>query len=136
MKAYLRVLLLSSLLLAVLPARAQQGGFDVFVPITKYITQGNAEALSVWFADNLEISIISKSENPSRNQAKQILKAFFDTFAPRSFEINHTAGRANMKYALGNLNAGGENFLVTIFVCSKGGDAFRIQQLKIERRDF
>ena len=37
-----------------------------------------------------------------------------------------------MKYALGNLNAGGETFLVTILVSSKG-DSYRIQQLKIER---
>ena len=37
-----------------------------------------------------------------------------------------------MKYALGDLNAGGETFLVTIFVSNKG-ESYRIQQLKIER---
>ncbi|MBQ1655614.1 MAG: DUF4783 domain-containing protein, partial [Bacteroidales bacterium] len=41
-------------------------------------------------------------------------------------------GRANMKYALGTLKAGGETFNVTIFLSCKE-DRYRIQQLKIER---
>ena len=39
---------------------------------------------------------------------------------------------SNMKYALGTLNAGGELFLVTIFV-GYDDTAYRIQHLKIER---
>ena len=38
-----------------------------------------------------------------------------------------------MKYALGVLNAGGEMFLVTIFMNYKD-DSYQIQQLKIERQ--
>ena len=111
---------------------AQDDAYDVFVPIAKYMGQGNADKLSAWFADNLEITVISTSNDSSRNQARQILKSFFDSYTPRSFEITHRAGRSNMKYALGTLNAGGEMFMVTIFVSySKAG--YRIQQLKIER---
>ncbi|MCR5560732.1 MAG: DUF4783 domain-containing protein [Bacteroidales bacterium] len=113
-------------------AKAQAADYDVFVPIAKYLSQGNAEAISAWFADNLEMSVLSKGGNSSRGQARQILKTFFDTYTPRSFQITYTAGRGGMKYALGTLNAGGENFLVTIFVSSKG-EAYTIQQLKIER---
>ena len=111
---------------------AQDDAYDVFVPIAKYMGQGNADKLSAWFADNLEITVISTSNDSSRNQARQILKSFFDSYTPRSFEITHRAGRSNMKYALGTLNAGGEMFMVTIFVSyNKAG--YRIQQLKIER---
>ena len=110
----------------------QDKGYDVFVPISKYLGQGNVDALSTWFADNLDVAVLSSGDNSSRNQAKQILKSFFDSYTPRSFEITHTAGRANMKYALGNLTAGGETFLVTIFVSCKDGN-YHIQQLKIER---
>ncbi len=42
------------------PAPAAEGGDDVFVPISKYIAAGNAEALSAWFADNLEIAVLAK----------------------------------------------------------------------------
>ena len=111
---------------------AQPAGYDVFVPISKYMAQGNADNLSAWFDDNLEIAVVSQGSNASRAQAKQIVKTFFENYTPRSFEVNHTAGRDNMKYALGTLKAGGENFSVTIFVSSKG-KTYKIQQLKIER---
>ena len=114
------------------PAPAAEGGDDVFVPISKYIAAGNAEALSAWFADNLEIAVLAKESDASRAQARQIVKTFFDNFTPRSFNITHTAGLANMKYALGTLKAGGETFNVTIFLSCKE-DRYRIQQLKIER---
>ena len=122
----------SLMLLAGLPASAQNGSYDVFVPISKYISQGNSEALSAWFSDNLDITVLSKGGNSSKNQAKQIIGSFFNSHTPRSFEITYTAGRGGMKYALGNLNAGGETFLVTIFVNCKD-DKNLIQQFKIER---
>ena len=120
------------MLLAGLPASAQNGSYDVFVPISKYISQGNSEALSAWFSDNLDITVLSKGGNSSKNQAKQIIGSFFNSHTPRSFEITYTAGRGGMKYALGNLNAGGETFLDTIFVNCKD-DKNLIQQFKIER---
>lgn len=114
------------------PLTTTDGGDDVFIPISKYIAAGNAAALSAWFADNLEIAVLSKESDASRAQARQIVKNFFDTYTPRSFDISHTAGRANMKYALGTLKAGGETFNVTIFLSCKD-ETYRIQQLRIER---
>lgn len=114
------------------PAGAQKEGNDMFIPIAKYITSGNAEALSAWFADNLEIGVVSNESAASRNQARQIVKVFFETYTPSSFSITHTAGRADMKYAVGELSAGGESFHVTIFVKCKDGDN-RIQEFKIEK---
>lgn len=114
-----------------IPQSAPSPG-DVFNPISKYMAQGNAEALSAWFADNLEVTVLSRGGDASKAQAKQILKSFFDNYTPRSFEITHTAGRANMKYALGELKAGGETFQVTIFVSCQD-ETYKIQQLIIER---
>lgn len=111
---------------------ATTSGDDVFVPVSKYIAAGNSEALSAWFADNLEIAVLARESDASRAQARQIVKSFFDSYTPRSFDITHTAGRANMKYALGNLKAGGETFVVTIFMSCKD-NTYKIQQLKIER---
>ena len=87
-------------------ASAQEKGFDVFNPIAKYIATGDADKLSAWFSDHLEITIFSSSNDASRNQARQIMRSFFKSYTPRSFEIGHKAGRSNMKYALGTLNAG------------------------------
>ncbi len=132
MRTGIKLFLASAALLLCLTAKAVSDSYDVFVPISKYLASGDAESLSAWFADNLEISIMSSTNDSSRNQAKQILKSFFASHTPRSFEINHTASRSNSKYALGYLNAGGELFEVTIFV-SKGKDRYTIQQLKIDR---
>ncbi len=113
-------------------ATAQDGTYDVFVPIAKYMSNGDVDKLSAWFADNLEITILYSTNDSSRNQARQILKSFFNSYTPRDFMITHKAGRSNMKYALGLLNAGGETFNVTIFASCKD-DSYKIQQLKIER---
>jgi len=127
-----RIIILSTALLIGFAASAQNSSFDVFSPISKYLSAGDVESLSAWLSDNLEISVISSSNDASKNQAKQILKTFFDTYKPRSFRIIHTAGKGNMKYALGTLLAGGESFMVTLFV-NFDGNGYTIQQLEIER---
>lgn len=113
---------------------AQDSSYDVFQPIAKYMSQGDADKLSAWFSDNLEITLFTSSNDASRSQARQIMKSFFKSYNPRSFEITHKAGRSNMKYALGTMNAGGEMFLVTIFVNFNDKD-YKIQHLKVERMD-
>jgi hypothetical protein len=115
-------------------AYTQDRGYEVFVPISKYLSQGDADKLSAWFSDNLEITIFSETSDCSRNQACQLLKSFLKSYTPRSFEIVHKAGRTNMKYALGTLTAGGENFMVTIFV-GFTDSSYRIQHIKIERME-
>jgi len=106
-------------------------GYDVFVPIAKYIEQGDSEKLSAWFADNLELTVLSHSSDSSRNQARQIMKAFFNDHTPTSFTIAHMASKSNMKYAIGTLVAGAEVFQVTLFL-NLNKQKFQIQQMKIE----
>lgn len=112
-----------------LPAAQEQ---DVFVPISKYIQNGDAERLSAWFATNLEIDILGVSNVCSKQQAKQILKEFFNEYSPKVFEIAYKSGKAPMKYAIGNLSAGGNKFRVTLFVKTQQEGNY-IQQLRIER---
>ena len=132
MKSFTRAIFVSLLAVLCLDMSAQDRSQDAFAPMGKYIAMGDADKLSAWFADNLEVTIFSTSNDASRSQARQILKSFFKSYTPRTFEITHTAGRSNMKYALGTLNAGGEVFLVTLFVAFKD-DGFKIEQIKIER---
>lgn len=113
----------------------QSSSFDVFIPIAKYIAAGDVESLSAWFAPALEVAILGSRSDCSRTQAIQIMKSFFRSYSPRSFTITHQAGRENLKYALGELNASGEHFKVTIFVSCPSGGSFRIQQLKFDRME-
>ena len=135
-----RIILLAGLLLLWAPVFAQvqkvstNGDYAVFNSITKYLAAGDAASLSSWFADNLDITVISSSRTCSRNQAKQILRNFFNTYTPRSFEVTHKASEANKKYLIGILNAGGEHFQVTIYATAAPGETYTIRQLAISRQ--
>ncbi|MCF0175019.1 MAG: DUF4783 domain-containing protein [Bacteroidales bacterium] len=117
------------------PSRAQQlTSDDVLTPISKYIAKGDAQKLSAWFSSSIEVGIFKNDAPTSKAQARQIMKTFFKNYPPRSFEFIHKASKGNGKYAIGTLNAGGENFTITIFTAynEKYGD-FRIQQISISR---
>lgn len=114
--------------------QSPDGEFSVFSSIAKYLAAGDAASLSAWFADNLDITIISSTRNCSRKQAREILRTFFEANTPRSFQVAHKASEANRKYMIGLLSAGGELFQVTIYATSSGGDTYKIQQLNISRQ--
>src|SRR5574344_875946 len=105
---------------------------DVFVPISKYLKQGNTEKLSAWFAKNLELDILGNSNDCSKVQATQIIKEFFTTYPPKNFVIIHKSGQAPLKYAICTRNAGDEQFRVTLFVKPPSSGNL-IQQLRIEK---
>ncbi len=132
-----RVLILLTLLLNVAGLYGQQSVVqnreqDVFVPIAKYIQNGDAERLSVWFAPSLELDILGSTNVCSRQQAKQIVKEFFSEYSPKSFVISYRSGKAPMLYAIGNLSAGGNKFRVTLFVKTQSEGNF-IQQMRVEK---
>lgn len=106
---------------------------DAFTPIGKYIQSGDYDNLSVWFAVNLEVNIFGESNNCSRNQARLVMKNFFEEYTPKNFTVIHKSGQATMKYALGELTAGGEVFRILIFVNIIDGKSY-IEQIVIDRR--
>ena len=121
------------LLFAGVPALAQDNGQDVFVPISKYLENGQYESLSAWFADNLELDVAGTVNNCSKNQAKLIMKSFFNEYTPKKFTIVHRSAKSSMKYAIGTLLAGGEKFRVTIYVRTADSGKNYILQLRIEQ---
>lgn len=129
-KAILAVVL--SLLLTLSPSRAQSNADAVFVPIAKYLYEGNAEKLSAWFFDSIELSIDSDEFVMSRRQASQMMATFFERNVPESFTISHGASRSNVKCVVGKMVAGGEYFDVSIFVSNRG-DGYKIQRLLIQK---
>ena len=115
-----------------LTLRTQARERDVFVPIAKYIQEGDSDCLSAWLAENLELNLMGAVSECSRNQAKQILKNFFTTYRPKSFSVVHKSLSPPMTYAIAKMNAGGERSQVTIFVTTRD-DGNYIQHLRIER---
>lgn len=112
---------------------SQEGGsIDLFGPISKYVQAGDCDKLSAWFADNLELDILGAQNNCTRNQARLIMKDFFNVFTPKQFTIIHKSGKAPIKYAVGTLDAGGEKFRMILYVKMNESNGC-IQQLKVER---
>ncbi|MBQ0024199.1 MAG: DUF4783 domain-containing protein [Bacteroidales bacterium] len=116
----------------IIPASAQDKSQDVFTPIGKYIQAGDYESLSAWFADNLELEILGSANSCTRNQAKLIMKNFFIKYTPKKFTVIHKSGKSPMKYAVGTLSAGGENFRVILFVKSTPEKNY-LEQIKVEK---
>lgn len=114
-------------------AQTQKNGGqqNVFVPISKYMEKGDVESLSAWFADNLEVAVLSPAANCSKSQAKQILKSFFTDNKPRSFEIVYKSGSYPLKYGVGKMDVGGNIYTVTVLVKTNENGNF-IEQVKIE----
>jgi hypothetical protein len=59
--------------------KGEDGSYDVFVPISKYIEMGDSEKLSAWFSDNLEVTIFSNSNNHLLNYNNTYIKLFLKT---------------------------------------------------------
>lgn len=106
---------------------------DVFNPIAKYFQRGDADCLSAWFSDNLEIDMLGRASNYSRNQACQIMKSFFSDYTPKSFDVQHKSGSYPINCAVGSFEGGGYRFVVTILVKTTE-DGNSIQQIKIDRK--
>ena len=107
-------------------------GPDELASISRYLGRGDVDKLAAWFSNSIELVILGEANTCSRSQAKQIMKTFYQAYTPRSFKVTHKASQGNVKYAVGNLNAGGTNFTVTIFLCLKE-DCYDIHQLKFEK---
>lgn len=136
MKKVLGILLVLAGLLAGAPAKAQNpdGEFAVFSSITRYLSQGDVNSLSSWFAENMDVTVISSTRSCSKKQAREILRSFFSANTPRSFEVTHRASESNKKYLIGQLNAGGELYQVTIYATAPSGETYKIQELNIVRQ--
>lgn len=130
MKKYLLITILLLSTAFKYDARAIDDG-DVFIPISRYMASGDSDKLSVWFADNLQIDVMGNINNCTRNQAKLIMRNFFTNYTPKSFKIMHKSGRPPMNYAVANMDAGGSQFRVIIYVKTVDGRN-EILQIKIE----
>ena len=111
---------------------AQERTTDLLLPIERYFATGDVDSLSRWFAEALDVTIFSRTNESSINQARQILQTFFNIYTPRDCKISHVVDKDNAEYALGYLKAGGQNFMVSLFI-SKQDSTCTIQQVKIDR---
>lgn len=94
--------------------------------------QGDASAMSAWFHQSLEMSILEEEYETSRNQATRILESFFKSNKPTGFTVSFEGTKEQSKYAIGTLSTSNGSFRVNLFFLDKDNKRL-IYYLSIEK---
>ncbi len=120
------------MMFASLPSKAEPVPvFDIPNKIFQAMKVGNIEELSKYFNSSIELVVLDKEDVYSKQQAVQILKAFFAKHKVSDFTLLHQGGKEEAKYAIGNLETENGNFRIYFLVKQKNNVSL-IHQLRIE----
>lgn len=97
------------------------------------LKSGNAEVLSEYFNQNVELVVLDNDNVYSKAQAEQIVTNFFNTHQPEGFGVIHNGGKEEAKYVIGNLTTSNGTFRV-YFLLKRNQDKDYIHQLRIEKQ--
>lgn len=124
MKKLLFILLIAPSIAMVTP--------DNLSSISKAISNGDASALSQYFDDKVEVSILDDENLYDKAEAKKALQKFFVQNKPQSYNQVHdgTSKGAGSKYTIGNLKANGKVFRVYVYM-KVSGKSHTIQEISI-----
>lgn len=112
-----------------------EGADDVFIPIVKYLSGGDVEKLSAWFAPYLDVELIGKGSPVSALQAKSMLTDFFRSHVPDVISLDHTATKGSAKYAALKMKcAAGEVYFLSMYLSlDSEKQSYYLKQIKITR---
>lgn len=96
------------------------GGLD---DVINALRNGNATELAKYLDNNIEISLPSKTDNYSKQQAIIILQDFFTTNGVKDFEIKHRGDNGGSQFGIGTLLTRSGNYRTTFFMTEKNGKA-------------
>ncbi len=101
--------------------------------IVKALNSGDADALSAFFDNKVEISILEKEGVFNKAAATDILRNFFKTHRTGSFTMIHRGSSKgkDSKYIIGNLAKGNTTYRVYVFIKIQEKRSV-IQELRIE----
>ena len=81
---------------------------------------GNANQLSRYFDDRIDIQLPTKSDNYSRTQAEMILKDFFSSNEVRNFQVKHKGENNGAQFCIGLLETRNGNYRTKLYMKQKG----------------
>jgi hypothetical protein len=85
------------------------------------LRNGNANELAKYVDNNIELSLPSKTDNYSRQQAVIILQDFFTNNGVKSFEVKHRGDNGGSQFCIGTLVTRSGNYRTTFFMTQKNG---------------
>jgi Domain of unknown function (DUF4783) len=95
------------------------------------IKAGNANTVSKYFDNTVEISVAGKSNNYSKSQGEAILRDFFTNNSVKSFSVVHQGGSGGAQFCIGTLVTNHGSFRTTVNLKQKG-DKQMLQEIKFE----
>lgn len=112
-----KIIFLSTVVIAfLLTAFKPIAGLDDVINALK---TGNAQELSKYIDDNVEISLPNKSDNYSRAQSVMVLKDFFNNNGVTGFEVQFKGENGSGQYFIGNLKTRSGVYRTTVFMRTK-----------------
>ena len=84
------------------------------------IRSGDADELSKYFDDNIELTLPVKSDSYSKAQAQVILKDFFGNNSVKGFDLKHKGDSPGGHYCIGTLQTRSGSFRAHVFMKAKG----------------
>jgi hypothetical protein len=87
--------------------------------LARSIEEGDAAGMAVFFHQSLEMTILDKDYETSKNQATRIMENFFKEHKPTGFKVSFEGTKEQSKYAIGTLTTAEESFRVNLFFMNK-----------------
>lgn len=113
-----------------LPSGLMQGEF--MDDLSVLFKSGNSKEIAKSFNSSVELSIINDEDVYSKVQAEQILKDFFNKYAPSNSTVVHLINtNPNMRFGILSLSTRNGKFRVSI-TSKKTNNVFLITELRIE----
>ncbi len=102
---------IDSAIVAPSPVQTQQAFENGLIDALK---TGNAERIAAYFGENVDLSILGKTNLYSSSQAQQILQHFFTDYIPSEFTVIHKGQERTSQYFIGELKTANGIYRVTI----------------------
>ena len=134
MKTLKLILLTSALIVMSLSSGMAQNEGKLPDAISNATRNGDAAALASYFNTKIEMVLPDKSGVFSKEQAKFLIKDFFDKHPPTSFQIIHQGERENATFAIGRYNYNKGQYRL-VFLTKNNGQQTLIHQLRVEKQD-
>ena len=114
-------------------AHADQGN-PVLESISRALGAGDADGLAKFFGDNVEISILDKEQTYTKAKATEVVRGFFNTNKPKSFDQVHkgTSRENSDQYCIGNLMTVSGNYRVYLYLKVNGSNV-TVQEIRFDK---
>jgi hypothetical protein len=105
---------------------------DISPTVSAALKKGDAAAVASHFMPQVELTLPAKDGLMEKEQAQQMLAAFFTEYPPQAFSIKHQGtSKLDDQFRIGELITSKGSFRVTFFM-KKNNNILQIKQLKIE----